>query len=124
MKSSKLGVIIIAVVVVVAGSIFLFAHDKNPVTTVTPTQRQEASPTNVVPTTSKYSAELKAKVRSEFINDCNTKSHAGVQVCTCAADYLAKNYSETQLAEFYVQYRVSSQIPDAIKIAVSNCSEN
>jgi hypothetical protein len=73
------------------------------------------------PSPTGYSAELKAKVRSEFIGNCQTKGHYSVTECNCAADYLAKNYTESELAKIYIQYRTSSQVSAALDAASKVC---
>ena len=89
---------------------------------ISPTQIPTTSPIQPSSTPSKYSDALKAKVRSEFINTCNTTGHYAVSVCTCAADSLSKNYSETELAEMFIQYHTSNKIPSAITASINTCS--
>ena len=132
LKSS--GVIIIAILVV-AGIVFLLTKNHKPISqtkkTISPTQTPTISvvptlttaPTvEVSPMSSQYSIAIKAKVRNEFIDNCNTIGHYSISICTCAADYLKKNYSETELAKIYVQYHTSSQIPGAVVTSISTCS--
>jgi mannitol-specific phosphotransferase system IIBC component len=133
---------IIAIVALVAvGAVVLTG--KKPVTpsaapvrsaiTATPVAQKptvaEISPTQ--PTTgtpaatggiSKYSAETKAKIRSEFIASC--KAGIGQQygaVCNCGADYLAAKYSEAELARIYVEYHATSKIPTEVQAAYDAC---
>jgi len=131
-KNSKIIITIVAIVLII-GVIFIFtANHKSAIQTkvvIHPTQApvvspvQSPTPTAVQPTaSSKYSPALKAAIRSDFINSCNTRGHYGIQVCTCVADYLKNNYSETELTQMYIQYHTSGQISDAIKTAVNTCS--
>ena len=127
MKPSKISLIVIAVVVVVIGLVVAVTMKSNPVSQekaaaiipqvpiTSPTPAATATPTG-------YSAEFKAKVRSEFVTSCNTKAEYSLTVCNCVADYLAKNYTESQIAVFYVQYHASNRVPEAIKTAVESCT--
>jgi hypothetical protein len=123
MKNNKIGLILAVVVVLVIG-IMLLANN-NP-KAKSPSQISVFSSTSTPkpttkPATSKYSTELKAKVRNEFISNCKTKGHYSVTECNCAADYLAKNYTEAELAKIYVQYRNSSEVPAALEAASKAC---
>lgn len=132
MKNLKI-IITIVVIVLIVGVIFLFtANHKSAIQTkvvIHPTQIpvvspvESPTPTAVQPTaSSKYSEEFKAAVRKDFINSCNTRGHYEIAVCTCIADYLKKNYSETEIAQMYIQYHTSGQISGAIKTSVNICS--
>jgi hypothetical protein len=126
MKLPKAGLIVIAVVVVVIGLVVAMTIKSKPVSqekvaaipsqpVASPTPAATATPTG-------YSAEFKAKVRSEFVNSCHTKAEYSLTVCNCVADYLANNYTESQIAVFYVQYHASNRVPEAIKTAVESCT--
>ena len=136
MKFSKLSLIIIIVVVLVAIAGLIFRSGVNQ-KSVSKTTTSIPSPTSVVispgqaPKVSStaapakpfgYSAAFKAKARSDFISGCNAKSNSGIPVCTCAAVYLAKNYSEAQLTEIYIQAKALNQVPGELKTALRNCS--
>jgi hypothetical protein len=125
MKKSYLVIIIIAVIILLVVVLFKPKNrqpekiDQIP----TPTLSME-TPVLMTPTdSSKYSPELKAKVRSEFINTCHTKGKYTVAVCTCGADYLSANYSESDLAKMYLQYHTSNVVPKALEIAAEKCSK-
>jgi hypothetical protein len=123
MKNTKVGLTIVVVIILIIGIMFLAGNNHK---AKFPSQTSVFSSTPV-PTTkatsaaSKYSAQLKAKVRSEFISNCETKGHYSAAECNCAADYLAKNYTESELASIYVQYRNSSQVPAALEAASKVC---
>jgi len=129
MKNTKVILTLAVIVVLVVGVVIASKNKK----TVTPSNEvinlaPSATPTptltptvTTAPTTSKYSVEIKAKVRSEFIGNCKTKGHYSDTECNCAADYLAKNYSEEELAKIYIQYRMSSQVPAALEVASKVC---
>ena len=136
MKFSKLSIIIVAVVVIAVVVVLILRSGVNqksaskvtvsipsPTSVViSPSQAPKISPTAATAKPFGYSAAFKAKARSDFINGCNAKSNSGVPVCTCAADYLAKNYSEAQLTEIYIQAKALNQIPGELKTAIRNCS--
>ena len=130
MKNPK---VIIAVIVVIIVILFIFksvANNKSMAPSadnVSPIEKPTLVP--VTPTTapavtqSKYSVELKAKVRSEFINTCHTKGKYSLAVCTCGADYLSANYSESDLAKMYLDYHTNNVVPKALEIAADKCSK-
>jgi hypothetical protein len=120
MKNTKVIIIVIVAVVIV----FVFftlkpTADNKPVTVQAPT------PVPVIPTASPspYSAEIKAKIRSEFINTCHTKGRYSLAVCTCGADYLSANYSESDLAKMYLDYHATNVVPKALEVAADKCTE-
>jgi len=122
MNNLKWGIVILAVIVVVA-IFFQFRKkpkltDQNPGLSL-PTETLSATLTPAPP--SQYSDEVRAKVRSDFINTCHTQGKYEVSVCNCAADYLADNYSETELAKMYVQYHSTKNIPSALEKAADKC---
>ena len=124
MKLPKL--ILIILIVIVGAAAFALAINSKPHNQSNANQTTTiiASPTlTIVPTpaTTGYPAALKAKVRSQFISNCETKGHYSAAECNCAADYLAKNYNESEIAKIYVQYRVSSEIPTALVAARKAC---
>ena len=124
MKLPKLSLIILIIIVGVAGLLLAINSKPHTQTKANQTTTIIASPTlTIVPTpaTTGYPAELKAKVRSQFISNCKTKGHYSAAECNCAADYLAKNYNESELTKIYVQYRVSSEIPAALEAASNAC---
>ena len=132
-KLMKLGIIAAVVILAVVAIVFLFAKNQKPegdtavetsqTAVVSPSQTATESPTIVVTTTpSKYSAEFRAKVRSDFINSCVTKGKQEIAVCNCTADYLSKNYSEAQLVNFFVQYHTSNKLPEEVNKAAVNCN--
>ena len=127
MKLSKWGVVAIAVALVVGG-IFLTRQKPAPAPVVSePSQTPVASQTeepSAEPSSSPagYSASVKAKVRGEFIASCKTKGHYTSVVCDCAADYLAKNYSEAELGKIYVQYHTSDVVPAELEAARDACT--
>src|SRR5690348_10804511 len=51
-------------------------------------------PPSTTATTSATPSQLRAKVRADFISNCDTQGHYGVPVCTCVADYLSRHYSD------------------------------
>jgi hypothetical protein len=123
MKNTKVGLVLVVAIVLIIGIIFLVKNNSRAnfpnqtlVVNSTPTSMPTTKPI------SKYSAELKARVRGEFISNCQTKGHYSATECNCAADYLAKNYTEAELAKIYVQYRTSSQIPAALDAASKACT--
>jgi hypothetical protein len=122
MKNAKIGLMLMVVIVLIIGVMFLVGNNRK---AKFPSQSSffSSTPTPALTTkpVSKYSAELKAKVRSEFIGNCETKGHYSVTECNCAADYLAKNYTESELAKIYVEYRESSQVPAALEAASKAC---
>jgi hypothetical protein len=129
MKSSKFVLPIIIGLVAIVSVLFMFgskAKPKNyPQTAVdNPTSLKTKVESSVQPTAtpSKYSAEFKAKVRASFIANCDSRGHYGVPVCTCTAEYLSNNYSEEQLAKFYVEYYTEGKTPEEIKSAINTCS--
>lgn len=78
-----------------------------------------ASPTKG---STQLSVELRTKIRNTFISNCKAK--VGQQydsACNCAADYLATNYSDTQLEKIYIDYHSSSKIPSEIQAAYDLC---
>jgi len=66
-------------------------------------------------------SDFKVGYRTSFIDSCKKSSGGNIQVCTCTANYLIKNYTETQLTEYSMQYKTSGQLPQALKTAVSVC---
>ncbi len=134
MKNPMLFVGIIAEVVVFGAGLMLMGK-KTPETVMAPapvkTSTAPSTKPSVVPSkppltvapTSAYSADVKAKVRAEFINSCHTKAEYSVKACTCTADYQAKNYSESQLAQFYLQYHTTGKISGAIQTIADNCNK-
>ena len=123
MKNTKVGLILVVAAVLIIGIVFLVNNNRkssfpNQASVVSSTP---GSKSTVTPAVSKYSAELKAKVRSEFISNCETKGHYSAIECNCAANYLAKNYTEDELAKIYIQYRTSSQVPAALDAASKAC---
>jgi hypothetical protein len=71
---------------------------------------------------SKYTPEFKAKARSEFITSCKLKvGQQYTTACECGADYLAANYSDTQLEKAYVEYHSSNTIPAEVQAAYEAC---
>jgi hypothetical protein len=134
MKNTKLLIIIIVIAIVIAGAIFVIANKSKstnqiPVATSSqiplesPIQTPTTSPAAVQTSPSGYSEALKTKVRSEFVSSCNTKGHYSIAICNCVADYLAKNYSETELAKIYVLYHSSGQIPSEVETSLSSCTK-
>jgi hypothetical protein len=128
MKILKLAIITTIAVVIVAVFIFKFTVNNKPTSqiqvTTQPTPTPVVNPTQMPTTTSsQYSDSLKAKVRSEFINTCHTKAKYSVAVCTCGADYLSANYSESDLAKMYLEYHNSNVVPKALEAAEKNCSQ-
>jgi hypothetical protein len=123
MKNTKVGLMLAAVVVLIIGVLF-FVNNNRKAKFPSQTSVFSSTPTPVLTSkpVSKYSTELKAKVRNEFISNCKTKGHYSAIECNCAADYLAKNYTEEELAKVYVQYRTSSQIPAALDAASKACA--
>jgi hypothetical protein len=120
MKNTKTIVVaIVAVIILFAVFIFRPADDNKQVAPSEPT----VTPVTSTITPSKYSADLKAKVRSEFINTCHTKGKYSVEVCTCGADYLSANYSETDLAKMYLDYHQNNITPKALEIAAEKCTK-
>jgi hypothetical protein len=120
-SSRNLGIIIVVVIIIVAG-VALLMHNSasskqvgvNP--TKAPSPAESASPAG---STSGFSAAYRAKVRSNFMNDCaKTLGYGSTSECSCAADYLGAHYSDADLAKLYVQYHESGKIPEAIKTAV------
>jgi len=122
MKNIKVGLMLTVVVVLIIGIMFLVNNNRK---TTFPSQVSVANSTPTsMPTTkpvSRYSAELKTRVRGEFISNCETKGHYSAIECNCAANYLAKNYTEDELAKIYIQYRTSSQVPAALDAASKAC---
>jgi hypothetical protein len=123
MKNTKVGLMLAVIVVLVIGAIVLVGNNRKAkfpsqisVFSSTPTLKPTTKPA-----ASKYSAEIKAKVRNEFISNCETKGHYSATECNCAADYLAKNYTESELAKIYVQYKNSSEVPAALEAASKAC---
>jgi hypothetical protein len=123
MRNTKVGLAIVVVVALIIGIMFLVDNNhKANFPSQTSFFSSTPAPTSTTkPAASKYSAQLKAKVRSEFISNCETKGHYSATECNCAADYLAKNYTESELASIYVQYRNSSQVPAALEAASKAC---
>jgi hypothetical protein len=123
MKNNKAGLILIVIIIVIIGIMFLIDNNhKNKFPSQTSVFSSTPAPTSTnKPTASKYSAAVKAKVRNEFISNCQTKGHYSAIECNCAADYLAKNYTESELANIYLQYRNSSQVPAALEAASKAC---
>ena len=122
MKITKLSLIIIVIIIGVVAIILATNHrsiNKSKIIVASPTPT--VSPAPVI---SKYSAELKARVRSEFISNCETKGHYSATECSCAADYLAKNYTESELAKIYYQYKSSSEVSPALEAASKFCLKN
>ena len=124
MKNTKVGLILVVVVVLIIGIMFLVNNNHkatfpNQATVVSSMPTPKST---VTPVVSKYSAELKAKVRSEFISNCETKGHYSATECNCGADYLKNNYTEDEIAKIYIQYRTSSQVPAALDAATKACA--
>jgi hypothetical protein len=117
MKNIKLSLILTVAIFLIIGIIFFVSNRK----ASSPNQALIFNPTPTSVPVSKYSAELKARVREEFISNCQTKGHYSATECDCAANYLAKNYSEDELAKIYIQYRSSSQVPAALESARTAC---
>lgn len=120
-------ILIIIVIIVTVFVIFQFVNHrpttvKNHISQLTPTPTISQTPTASPTASILYSDAVKTKVRSSFIDSCHTLGHYATAVCTCAADYLSKNYSESKLAEFFIQYHTSNQVPAAIKTSISACS--
>jgi hypothetical protein len=132
MKISKIGLMVMVTILFIGIMVALGNKPKtvNPVTLITtPTQAPAANvsnaptikPTVMITSAPRYSEAVKAQVRSEFIKNCTTKGHYSVSECNCAADYLAANYAETELAKIYVQYHSTSQVPNALVAAEKAC---
>jgi hypothetical protein len=123
MKNTKVGLMLVVVIVLIIGIMFLVGNNhKAKFPSQTSFFSSTPAPTSTTkPAVSKYSAEVKAKVRSEFISNCETKGHYSAAECNCAANYLAKNYTESELAKIYVQYRNSSEVPAALEAASKAC---
>jgi hypothetical protein len=122
MKNLKL-VIIIILVIIVIGIFLQFTKkpkDTNQNPAITPPV-ETLVPTVTSTPSSQYSDEVRAKVRSEFINNCHTQGKYEISDCTCAADYLSKNYSDADLAKMYLEYHSSKKIPSAIETAANKC---
>ena len=131
MKFSKLWIPSIVVVLVVAGGAYMLLGNKKPVVTehvatessspiASPAESMSPSPSPSA-STSQYSSAVKAKVRSEFITACNVQGHYTIAECNCAADYLAKNYSESELAKIYVEYHATKKISSQLEAAAKAC---
>lgn len=122
MKKLTLALIVITIVIAISTFFKFFRQlkfsDQNPL--ITPTPEMISITMTPVPT-SPYSDEVKAKVRSDFINTCHTQAKYDISVCTCAADYLSKNYSDTDLAKMYLQYHTTKKIPSALEAAANFC---
>jgi hypothetical protein len=139
MKNSQkyLGVVVLVMLVIGAGVAYLLMNNKPKKIAPDPINDLPALETKVSPTVAterltpaptvkanRFSPEVRAAVRKEFISNCQVKAKTTVAVCTCAADYLAKNYSDAQLEQIYVQYHSTSQVPSAIQSAVEQaCKE-
>lgn len=121
-SSRKLGIIIVAAVVVFAGIAFLVIKNNSskPSVAETATPVETASPE---PSTLGVSTADREQVRSDFINDCTkVVGQSRVTDCTCTADYLATHYSDAELAKLYLQYHSSGTIPQEVKTAMSSCT--
>ena len=122
LSGRSLGIAIAVAIVVVAGVIFLVTKNNSPKpTAVNPTEipslTQSPSPET---STTEITAAYRAKVRSDFMNDCvKTLGYNSTSECSCAADYLGAHYSDADLAKLYVQYHSSGKIPEAVKTAVN-----
>jgi hypothetical protein len=123
MKKSYLVVVITVVAILLVIVFFKSDNKKSEKTEQVPTQVIETVVPPTLTTSPKYSPELKAKVRSEFIDNCHTKGKYTIAVCTCGADYLSANYSESDLAKMYLQYHTSNVVPNALEIAAEKCSK-
>jgi hypothetical protein len=129
MKVSKISIVMVVVALVAVGLVIFLMMGKKPVSkttvevvpTTVPTAIPSLAPTAVPTVATGYSAALRAKVRAEFVSECSTRGRQTAAVCTCTADYLAKNYTEAQLADFYVQFHTSGQLPEAVKAAAGKC---
>jgi len=126
MKNTKVIAVAIVVIIVIA-ILVLIPATKNksvsPSSVVNSGQKPTTAPITATVTSSGYSPELKAKVRTEFINTCHTKGNYSIAVCTCGADYLASNYSESDLAKMYLQYHTTNVVPKALEIAADKCTK-
>jgi hypothetical protein len=119
MKPTKLTLIILVTIIGIAAIIFISmskSGEKKKVITESTTGTSTSTPM-----VTEYPEELKAKVRSEFISNCEGKGNYTATECNCAADYLAQNYSESDLAKIYIQYRTSSETPAALEAARNAC---
>jgi hypothetical protein len=129
MKFQKTGMIVIAAMVVIGGLAWMLLGNSKP-KSVSPEPNEFTAISSPAPTAaaaaptikpSTYSEAFKAKVRSEFINACNVKGRQTIAVCNCTADFLAKNYTEAQLADFYAQYHATNKLSGDIEKAATNC---
>jgi hypothetical protein len=123
MKNIKLGIIII--VIIIGIGVFFQLTNKSKSTNQNPIinpPTETISPTVTPTPSSQYSDEIRAKVRSDFINSCHTKAKYSITVCNCAADYLSKNYSDEALAKMYLEYHTSNIVPKDLETAADVCN--
>jgi hypothetical protein len=125
----------IAVVVFVGWGIFMLGNSSkktNKQAEVVPTHAVSVSPTIMVIVTptvttapAKYSAEFRAIARSKFMTSCEAKYGKEYAAnCNCAADYLAKNYTDAVLEKVYVQYHSYGKVTSELQKAYDVCKAN
>jgi hypothetical protein len=129
-KSAKIFGIAAILVLVVGASIFWALHkpsQTNSIKTNTLPVAAVSTPTpTVIPATptssSKFSPEVRAKARSEFIASCKAKEgQQYTAACECGADYLAAHYTDTQLEKAYIAYHFGNTIPSEVRAAYDAC---
>jgi hypothetical protein len=75
-------------------------------------------------TTSQYTTEFKAMIRSTFITNCKTKYGNDYEAnCQCAANYLSAHYTDSQLADVYKKYHATYQMTPELQAAYDACKE-
>jgi hypothetical protein len=126
-------IIIVLIIAVIVAAILLISRGHKEASSNDTTKKslhETANPTSITVTSTqkvtgptRYPAAIRAKVRSDFINSCSdVVGRQHVSECNCAADYLAANYSDAQLAKLYLDYHLSTQVPGEIKAAIKSCS--
>jgi hypothetical protein len=133
-SNRNLGIIIVVAIIIAVGVAFLIHNNTSPkhtavnsINTTTnlqpteiPSPAESASP-SASPT--QYPSAYRKQVRTDFINDCSKViGQNRTSECTCAADYLAAHYTDTELISLYLKYHLSGKIPVEVKTALGSCS--
>ena len=131
MNKSVRNIGIIAIIVLVFGTVIFLIFNKHSDAKVVnletkPTVVTSVPTATIVPSTptgaSKYTPEFRAKARSSFIANCKIKVGQQYETaCECGADYLAAHYTDTELEKAYIEYHSGNKIPSEVQAAYDAC---
>ncbi len=117
-KSSHVGAWIVGIIIVVIVAFFihevLFSSSN--------TNSSNNLPT--INTGTSIMDSFKTSYQSSFIKSCENSGGGAASsdaICTCVANYLVTHYSDNQLTNITVKYKLTGKTPQEMTVAVGSC---